>query len=113
MQRIAITEDVDVPAPTPRLTLARVSLMFGLLDCVVLPVVGQWVAIITGHWARAQIRRRHAPMDTDAFALAGLTLGWIGLIVLMVVAAVMVFRVIPALKALGQVLLDAPLLRSH
>jgi len=94
-------------------TFARVSLIVGLLDCVVLPVVGQWVAIITGHWARAPIRRRHAPMDTDAFALAGLTLGWIGLIVLMVVAAVMVFRVIPALKALGQVLLDAPLLRSH
>lgn len=91
-------------------TLARVSLIVGLLDCVVLPVVGQWVAIITSHRARAQIRRRHAPMDTDAFALAGLTLG---LIVLMVVAAVMVFRVIPALKAPGQVLLDALLLRSH
>lgn len=45
-------------------TLARVSLIFGLLDCVVLPVVGQWVAIITGHWARAQIPRRHASMDT-------------------------------------------------
>lgn len=94
-------------------TLARVSLIVGLLDCVVLPLVGQWVAIITSHRARAQIRRRHAPMDTDAFALAGLTLGWIGLIVLMVVAAVMVFRVIPALKAPGQVLLDALLLRSH
>ena len=94
-------------------TFARVSLIFGLLDCVVLPVVGQWAAIITGHWARAQIQRRHAPRDTDAFALAGLTLGWIGLIVLLVVAAVMVFRMIPALKALGQVLRDALLLRSH
>ena len=59
-------------------TLATVSLIFGILGYVFLPLLGGIVAVICGHMARAEIRR--APpgsIDGDGLAVAGLILGWI------------------------------------
>lgn len=59
-------------------SLATVSLIFGILGWVCLPVIGGVVAVICGHMARAEIRR--APPGTiegDGIAVAGLILGWI------------------------------------
>jgi Domain of unknown function (DUF4190) len=60
-------------------TLAIVSLIFGILGWFVLPFVGSIVAIITGHMARAEIRRDPLRIEGDGLALAGLILGWLSI----------------------------------
>lgn len=74
-------------------TLAIVSLVAGLLGWTMLPMVGCIAAIITGHMARAEIRREPERLEGDGLAIAGLILGWLGiaLSVLVVVAIFMFF----------------------
>ncbi len=75
----------------PRQTsaMAVVSLIMGILGWTALPFIGSIAAIITGHLARAEIRRRPLELEGDGMALAGLILGWIvvigGLLALVVV----------------------------
>lgn len=57
--------------------LAIVSLVAGLLGWSLLPVIGSVVAIVTGHLARAEIRRRPEALEGDGLAVAGLILGYI------------------------------------
>lgn len=57
-------------------TLAVLSLVFGILGWSVIPFLGSLVAIVTGHMARAEIRRDPL-MDGDGLAVAGLVLGWL------------------------------------
>ncbi|WP_066095763.1 DUF4190 domain-containing protein [Xanthomonas massiliensis] len=57
-------------------TLAVLSLVFGILGWSVIPFLGSLVAIVTGHMARAEIRR-DPQMDGDGLAVAGLVLGWL------------------------------------
>ena len=63
----------------PRQTsaMAVVSLIMGILGWTALPFIGSIAAIITGHLARAEIRRRPLALEGDGMALAGLILGWI------------------------------------
>ena len=58
-------------------TTAVLSLVFGILSWCVLPLVGALVAVVTGHVARAELRRA-APgeLEGDGMAVAGLVLGW-------------------------------------
>lgn len=72
--------------------LAIVSLVFGILAWFVLPFVGSLVAIITGHMARAEIRRDPARIDGDGLAIAGLILGWTGVALWIIgIAVVLMF----------------------
>jgi len=57
-------------------TLAIVSLVSGILGWTLLPWLGSIVAIITGHMARAEIRRNLDTMEGDGLAIGGLVLGW-------------------------------------
>jgi hypothetical protein len=56
--------------------LAIVSLIAGILGWTAAPWIGSIVAIITGHMARAEIRRNPDSMEGDGMAVAGLVLGW-------------------------------------
>ncbi len=58
-------------------TLAIISLVAGILGWTLLPFLGSIGAIITGHMARAEIRREPQRLDGDGFAVAGLILGWL------------------------------------
>jgi hypothetical protein len=73
-------------APQRTSTAAVISLVFGIVSWIMLPLLGALVAIIAGHMARAEIRREGT--DGDAMALVGLILGYlnIGLALLMVLA---------------------------
>ncbi len=64
--------------------LAIISLVFGILSWVALPIIGALIAIIAGHVARGQIRDSRGELQGDGLALAGLILGYlsIGLILL-------------------------------
>jgi hypothetical protein len=63
---------------------AILSLVFGILSWVALPFVGAIVAVVTGHVARAEIRRGGGAMDGDGMAVAGLVLGWANLALVLV-----------------------------
>lgn len=69
--------------------LAITSLVFGILAWIILPLIGGMIAIITGHIARSQIKRRE--QDGAGIALAGLILGYINMVIFLVgvVAAIM------------------------
>ena len=58
---------------------AIISLVFGMLSWFALPFVGAVIAVVTGHVARAEIRRARGTMDGDGMAVAGLVLGWANL----------------------------------
>lgn len=62
-------------------TLAVISLIFGILGWLPVPVIGSVVAIVTGHLARGEIRRDPQGLDGDGMAVAGLVLGYTALAV--------------------------------
>lgn len=73
--------------------LAITSLVAGILGWTLLPWLGSLVAVITGHMARAEIRRSPGTMEGDGLAVAGLILGWvmIALSVLTILAVILFF----------------------
>ena len=74
---------MNTPA-TPTSALAIVSLVFGILAWVMLPVLGPIVAVITGHMARAEIRRSESRIDGDGLAIGGLVLGYLQIAMLLI-----------------------------
>ena len=76
-------------APRQTSALAVVSLVMGIASWTVLPFVASIVAIITGHMARAEIRRRQHELEGDGLAVTGLVLGWV--MVGAALAAIVVF----------------------
>ena len=84
-------------------SMAIVSLVAGLLGWTFAPWLGSIIAIITGHMARAEIRRDPAGLEGDGLAVAGLALGWamILLSVFTVLAIVLFFGGLAALAALA------------
>ena len=76
---------------------AIVSLIFGILGWTLLPWIGSIVAVITGHLARAEIRRDPQRLDGDGMAVAGLLLGWI-MIVLSIIAFLAIIALLSAAK---------------
>ena len=71
-------------------TLAVISLVSGLLGWSLLPWLGSIAAIVTGHMARAEIRREPEALEGDGLAVAGLALGWT-MVVLSLLALAMIF----------------------
>lgn len=56
--------------------MAITSLVAGILGWTLMPWLGSLLAIVTGHLARAEIRREPDALDGDGFAVAGLVLGY-------------------------------------
>jgi len=72
----------------PTSQLAIVSLIFGILAYIMLPVAGALVAIIAGHVALGQIRDSGGRLEGGGMARTGLILGYlqVALVVLALVA---------------------------
>jgi hypothetical protein len=66
---------MNVPARTS--STAVISLCCGIGSWVLVPFLLAIVAIVTGHMARAEIRRE--PQQGDGMAIAGLVLGYLNL----------------------------------
>ncbi|HET6603278.1 MAG TPA: DUF4190 domain-containing protein [Xanthomonadaceae bacterium] len=92
---------MNAPAPANS-NAAIVSLVFGILSWVLLPVIGAIVAIIAGHMARGEIRRTPG-LGGDTMALIGLLLGYAHLAVIFIGIALLVlfFGGLAALAVLG------------
>ena len=83
--------------------LAIVSLVSGILGVMPFPILASVVAVVTGHLARAEIRRNPERLDGDGMAVAGLVLGYVMLgLWLLGAAAVLLF--LGGLAWLGMVL---------
>lgn len=77
----------------PTCSTATISLVFGILCWFLLPFVGAVIAVITGHMARAEIRRSQGALEGDGMAVAGLVLGYVhlGLALLAFIAILLFF----------------------
>jgi hypothetical protein len=62
-------------------TKAIISAIAGVLGWTLLPILGSLTAIIAGHMARAEIRRNPDTLTGDGWAIAGLVLGWLSVII--------------------------------
>ena len=83
-------------------TTAIISLVSGILGWTALPFIGAIVAIVTGHVARAEIRRNPQTLQGDGLAVAGLVLGYAMVAVsLMALVAVVLFGGLAAILALA------------
>ena len=71
-------------------TLAIISLVTGLLGWTLLPWLGSIAAIVTGHMARAEIRRDPENTEGDGMAIGGLVLGY-SMVALSLLAIIMIF----------------------
>lgn len=73
--------------------LAIASLVSGILGWTLLPLLGSLVAIVTGHMARAELRRQPERLQGDGMAVGGLILGYTALLMglLAIVAFVLFF----------------------
>ena len=71
--------------------LAVVSLVAGILGWSLLPFLGSVIAIVTGHLARAELRRNPDTQEGDGFALAGLILGYLAVAMAMFTLMVILF----------------------
>lgn len=94
---------MNTPAsPIQTSTLAIISLVAGVLSWVMLPVLGPIVAIITGHMARAEIRREQGRIGGDGLAIGGLILGYLqlGMLLLGVIALFLFFGGLAALAGM-------------
>ena len=87
-------------APRQTSTLAVVSLVSGILGWTLLPVLGTLVAIVTGHMARAEIRRSGGALEGDGLAIGGLILGWLSAL-LWVIGIVVLFMFLGGLAWLA------------
>lgn len=80
----------------PTSPTAVVSLVFGILSYLALPLVGSLIAVITGHAARREIRGSGGKLDGQLLASVGLALGYSQLVL-----AALVFVAVFGLGALA------------
>jgi len=67
--------------PTTRTsTMALVSLIAGIVGLTLLPIIGSIAAVVTGYMARKEINASAGAVTGNGMALAGLIMGWIGVV---------------------------------
>jgi hypothetical protein len=66
-------------APRPNNPTAVVSLVAGIVQFVICPIIGGIVAVVCGHVALSQIRRSYGAQGGTGLARAGLILGYVGI----------------------------------
>jgi hypothetical protein len=75
-----MSENQVIPPPLPLIPRtsgkAIASLVFGILAISILPIIGSIIAIITGYFARKEIRSSGGLIIGDGMALAGIIIGW-------------------------------------
>ncbi|MCG8350716.1 MAG: DUF4190 domain-containing protein [Chloroflexales bacterium] len=69
------------PVARPNSTMAQLSLIFGIVGWVLVPILGPIGAVICGHMARNEIRRSDGRIGGEGLAIAGLVLGYAQLII--------------------------------
>jgi hypothetical protein len=93
-------------AGPPNSTAAIVSLVFGILSWVMLPVIGPIVAVVAGHMTRGEIRRSNGQVGGGGMAIAGLVLGYLQ--IALMILAICAIVAIAILAAVGSRVQTSP-----
>jgi hypothetical protein len=81
--------------PTTRTsTMAIVSLIAGIVGLTLLPIIGSIAAVVTGYMARKEIAASAGAITGNGMALAGLIMGWIGVVLSVVGLCIACFLVV-------------------
>jgi hypothetical protein len=83
---------------------AVVSLVFGIIGFIVLPLIAGIVAVIVGYSAKGDIRKSAGALKGEDMATAGIILGWVNLgltVIGICVGVVIVLGVMGAIGSLG------------
>jgi hypothetical protein len=86
--------------PVQASSLAIVSLVSGIACWFVLPLIGAIIAVITGHMAKKEIRESAGRLSGVEMANAGLTLGYVHLVLSAITVCCFVI-ICAAILALG------------
>lgn len=78
------------PPATTTSTMAIVSLVCGVVGWTIVPFIGALVAIITGHIAHGEIRRSAGRVTGGGMATAGLVLGYIQIVGIVLLIALLI-----------------------
>jgi len=70
--------------------MAVASLILGIAGLTVVPTIGSVLALILGYMARRDIHQRPTETSGDGLAVAGIVLGWIGVVLTVLVACAVV-----------------------
>lgn len=87
MEQQNLPENTQLQLPTS--TLAVVSLISGIVGIFFLPLIGGIVAIMTGNMARKETASFPPTASGNGMATAGMTLGWVSLLLWMIVCCVL------------------------
>lgn len=81
--------------PPPTAGLATASLVCGILSVTVLPCFASIAAVICGHMAQAQIKKAAGSIGGSGLALAGLILGYGGVVLIVPIMAILAGIALP------------------
>jgi heme/copper-type cytochrome/quinol oxidase subunit 2 len=85
------------PAGPQQTTSGIVSLVFGILQFVALPLIGTIVALVAGYRSRNDAAAN--PALSDDLGRVGRILGWIGLAIALLVIALIVLAIVVGVVA--------------
>jgi hypothetical protein len=79
--------------------MAIASLIMGITGFMCLPVLGSILALVFGYIGKGQVDRSQGAQNGRGVALAGIVMGWIGIILTIVVAGLMVASVVAVVES--------------
>lgn len=92
-------------ADTPKTSgKAIVSLVFGIIGFIMLPLIAGIVAVIVGYSAKSDIRKSAGALKGEDMATAGIILGWVNLgltVIGICVGVVILLGVMGAIGGMG------------
>jgi Domain of unknown function (DUF4190) len=77
-QPVVVPPGTGVPVPQNS-SKAVVSLVFGVVGFILLPLIAGIVAVVVGYNARKEIRESAGMLSGDGMATAGIILGWVNI----------------------------------
>jgi hypothetical protein len=89
----------QVPRARPTNGMAIASLIMGITGFTCLPALGSILALIFGYIGKGQVARSQGAQDGRGMALAGIVMGWIGLILTLVVAGLILASVVAVVES--------------
>jgi hypothetical protein len=82
---------------------AIVSLVFGIVGFILLPLIAGIVAVIVGYSAKGDIRKSAGALKGEDMATAGIILGWVNLGLTVIGICVGVVIVLGVMGAIGSI----------
>jgi hypothetical protein len=93
----------ESPAVPQNSGKAIVSLVFGILGFILLPLIAGIVAVVTGYSAKREIRESAGRLKGEDMATAGIILGWVNLGLTVLGVCIGLVIVLGVFTALGNI----------